>query len=66
MLKGMTAPAYDYAPLSDPDDFAAAVEQVEAALVHLEDAHLARVTRAALAEEGESIPWEQVKAEAGL
>jgi len=47
-------------------DLFEAVEQVEAALIHLEDVALARVTRAALAEEGESIPWELVKAEAGL
>jgi hypothetical protein len=62
----MTAPSYDYAPLPYPGDLAEAVEEAEAALVHLEDAALARVTRTALAEEGESIPWEQVKAEAGL
>lgn len=62
----MTVPAYDYGALPDDDGLADAVEQVEAALVHLEDAALARVTRAALAEEGGSIPWEQVKAEAEL
>lgn len=62
----MTAPAYDYAPLPDPDDFAEAVEQVEAALVHLEDAYLARVTRQALAEGGEPVPAEQVWAELDL
>lgn len=62
----MTVPAYDYGALPDDDGLADAVEQVEAALVQLEDAALARVTRAALAEQGASIPWEQVKAEAGL
>jgi hypothetical protein len=62
----MPAPAYDYAPLPDPDELGEAVERAEAALVHLEDAYLARVTRAALAEEGDSIPWEQVRAEAEL
>ncbi|MGH3682110.1 MAG: hypothetical protein ACRDT2_17880 [Natronosporangium sp.] len=63
---GVTAPAEDYGALPRDDGLADAVEQVEAALVQLEDAALARVTRAALAEPGESIPWEQVKAEAGL
>jgi hypothetical protein len=62
----MTTPAYDYALLPDPGDLAGAVEELEAAITHLEDAYLARATRAALAEPGESIPWEQVKAEAGL
>lgn len=62
----MTAdPAYKPLP-ADDDDLYGAVEQVEAALVHLEDVALARLHREALAEEGESIPWEQVKAEAGL
>jgi hypothetical protein len=62
----MTTPAYDAAPLPDPDDLGQAVEQVEAALVHLEDVVLARVTRQALAEGGEPVPAEQVWAELGL
>jgi hypothetical protein len=62
----MTTPAYDAAPLPDPDDLGQAVEQVEAALVHLEDVVLARVTRQALTEGGEPVPAEQVWAEFGL
>jgi hypothetical protein len=59
-------PAYDAAPLPDPDDLGQAVEQVEAALVHLEDVVLARVTRQALADGGEPVSAEQVWAELGL
>jgi hypothetical protein len=56
-----------YAPLpSDQDGLFAAVEQVEAALIHLEDVALARATRAALAEGGEPIPAEDLWAELGL
>lgn len=61
----MTAePAYD--PLPIDDDLYGAVEQVEAALIHLEDVALARATRAAIAEGGDPIPAEDLWQELGL
>lgn len=62
----VTTPGYDYAPLPDPDDLGEAVEAAEAALVHLEDAYLARATREALATGDDPVPAEQVWAELGL
>jgi antitoxin (DNA-binding transcriptional repressor) of toxin-antitoxin stability system len=51
-----------------PAEFAAALEAMtpEQAAELLEDLADATEAREALAEPGESIPWEQVKAEAGL
>ncbi len=51
-----------------PAEFAAALEGMtpEQASELLEDLADAAEAREALAEPGESIPWEQVKAEAGL
>ena len=64
----MTTPAYEISELPPADDLAGAVEQVEAALTHLEDVVLARVTRQALAdaEDEQPIPAEHLWAEIGL